>query len=257
MEQSSKYLDADSAASIILSFRNAGNKLIILDYDGTLVPFRCEPEKALPDDDLKDLLRQMSIISNLDLVIISGRNSSFLESIFGDINVFLFAEHGASHRIDDVWRSIETDTTWKEEIASIVRESVDKTPGSDIEIKQNSIVWHFRKSDSVQAETEASGLIMKLASVCNKNNLTIMKGRKIVEVKPSYYTKGTAIVSFFDLDRYDFILAAGDDVTDEDLFEELPSEAIKIHVNKTSDVSDYSVRNSPDFVAFLKKLAGQ
>ena len=81
-----------------------------------------------------------------------------------------------------------------------------------------------------------------------------MKGRKIVEVKPSEYTKGTAIINFFNCSEYNFILAAGDDTTDEDLFEALPETAVTIHVGQFSEISTYTLRNSVDFVNFLKSL---
>ncbi len=254
MDKSGKYLDAGIAASIVFSFRKSARKLILLDYDGTLVPFKCEPSTALPDPDLMKLLHEISAINDLDLVIISGRSSDFLESIFHSLNASLFAEHGAIFRINGKWESLENDTSWKEEISSIMEQYVDTTPGSNIEVKQNSLVWHYRRADSDPAEKNAALLVNRMFPVCSLNNLTIMKGRKIIEVKPSDYTKGTTIVNFFDCSKYDFILAAGDDVTDEDLFEALPQNAIKIHIGKISDISDYSLKNSFEFVDFLRAL---
>jgi trehalose 6-phosphate synthase/phosphatase len=123
-----------------------------------------------------------------------------------------------------------------------------------MEIKDNSIVWHYRKSDADQAMDQVSKLITKLTPVCNRCDLTIMKGRKIIEVKPSEYTKGTTILNFFNCSAYDFILAAGDDTTDEDLFEALPRSAITIHVGQSSDYSTCTARNSKEFVDFLDFL---
>ncbi len=256
MEHSHKYLDAAAAASIFESFRNPGKKLLLLDYDGTLVPFRCEPSKALPDNDLIGLLHEITAMADVELVIISGRNRDFLEMIFGDLDVSIFAEHGSIYRIDGAWNSLENDTSWKDEIGAIMNRSVNYIPGSNLEIKQNSLVWHFRKAENDIAEREAVTLINNLAEISNRYNLTIMKGRKIIEVKPSDYTKGTAIIRFFDCESYSFILAAGDDVTDEDLFEALPESAIKIHIGNASQIADYFIRNSIDFVSFLKEMIG-
>jgi len=247
-------MDVETASSIVFSFRKSEKKLIILDYDGTLVPFKCEPSTALPDDELMQLLHEISAIKKLDLVIISGRNRDFLEKIFINLKASIFAEHGAIYRIDGKWGSLESDTWWKDEILSIMQMYSDQTPGTNIEVKQNSLVWHYRKADDESAERKAALLVNKLITVCSMNNLTIMKGRKIIEVKPSDYTKSTAIINFFDCSEYDFILAAGDDVTDEDLFESLPGEAIKIHIGKISDISDYTLKNSFEFVDFLRSL---
>lgn len=254
MDQSAKYLDAENSASIVRSFRNSERKLILLDYDGTLVPFSCDPSKALPDDDLMHLLHSLSVVDKLDLVIISGRARDFLQKIFGNLRASLFAEHGAIFRIGGKWDSLKSDISWKDEVSAIMREAAGNTPGSSIEVKQNSLVWHYRKSDSELGEKGASELTGNLSAVCNRNNLSIMKGIKIVEVKPSGYNKGTAITSFFNCDNYDFILSAGDDVTDEDLFNALPERAVKIHIGKIPDTPGYTVRNSYEFISFLKTL---
>jgi trehalose 6-phosphate synthase/phosphatase len=254
VDQTAKYMDAGEMASIAFSFRKAESKLILLDYDGTLVPFQCEPAEALPDENLMKLLHRMSEVANLDLVIISGRSQEFLEKIFGDLKASLFAEHGAIYRIDGTWKHLENEISRKEEVSQIMQKFVNLTPGSFLEVKQNSLVWHYRKTESGLAETRSADLVNKLTPVCDNNNLTIMKGRKIVEIKPSDYTKGTAIISLFDCLSYDFILAAGDDVTDEDLFVALPKQAVKIHIGKFADISDFTIRNSPEFVSFLQLL---
>lgn len=250
-------MDAGEMTFIGSLFRHSERKLILLDYDGTLVPFQCEPSKALPGNDLMKLLHRMSEVVNLDLVIISGRSRDFLESIFNDLNASIFAEHGAICRIAGAWKHLENDTSWKDDVALIMQQFVILTPGSFLEVKQNSLVWHYRKSETVLAEERAAELIGDLTPVCDNNNLTIMKGRKIVEVKPSDYTKGTAIINLFDCSKYDFILAAGDDVTDEDLFEALPPGAHKIHIGKFADISDFTIKNSPEFVDFLRILLNE
>lgn len=250
-----KYLDKNDSVKIAESFRNARRKLILLDYDGTLVPFRCEPARALPDRELMQLLHRLSSSENVSLVIISGRNRDFLQNNFVDLNATLFAEHGALYRINGMWDGIENDTSWKAEIMKFMKEISDITPGSEIEKKKNSLVWHYRKAESGHAENMATLLIEKINSYCLSNNLTIMKGKKIVEVKPSRYDKGTAILNNFNCDSFDFILAAGDDVTDEDLFRALPVSAIKISIGQSSSNADFTLKNSEELVSFLKGLA--
>lgn len=254
MNYDEKYLDEKESAFISDLFRNSQKRLILLDYDGTLVPFNCDPAKALPGESLLRILKDLTSWQNLDLVIISGRHRTFLEDIFGDLDVTIFAEHGAIYRIRGIWDALENDLSWQDEVVRIIRDFVKSTPGSSLEKKENSIVWHYRKADSQLAGKHVGDLIDRLTPIGDANNLTIMKGRKIVEIKPSDYTKGTAIIKFFDCSRYDFILAAGDDVTDEDLFEALPSNAIIMHIGEYSPLSTYTVRNSEDFVAFLGRL---
>jgi trehalose 6-phosphate synthase/phosphatase len=250
----SKQIDAEKKAEISDLFHKSVNRLLLLDYDGTLVPYNVEPSKALPDDRLLNLLKILSGTEKNKLVIISGRDSDFLEFVFHDPGITLFAEHGSIFRINGKWDSLETDLSWKKEIRFIMQDYVISTPGTKLEEKKNSIVWHYRNAASITAETMAIELVTRLSPISIKHNLTIMNGRKIIEVKPSVYTKGTAVVSFIDCSRYDFILAAGDDVTDEDLFRMLPQNSIRIHVGKYSETADYIVSNSSDFVNFLESL---
>lgn len=250
-----KYLDSEESNRVLNAFASSKRKLMLLDYDGTLVPYHCEPSRALPDEFLMKLLHDLSAIPDSDLVIISGRHRDFLESIFSDLDATLFGEHGAVFRVGGKWDALENDISWQQEIEEIIAEAVESTPGSNLEKKESSIVWHYRKANADLVEKRIPKLIKQLTPSCNRNNLTIMKGRKIVEVKPSEYTKGTAIMNFFDCSKYDFILAAGDDTTDEDLFEALPPSAITIHVGHSSDLSTYTIKNSTDFVSLLNSLS--
>lgn len=247
-----KQIDAEKTAAISAFFNKSVNRLLLLDYDGTLVPYASEPSRALPDNSLLNLLKKLS--EKTRLVIISGRDKDFLESVFHDFDVTLFAEHGSIFRINGNWNSIETDLTWKKEIRLIMQEYVFSTPGASLEEKKNSLVWHYRNADKGTAGHKARELISRLSETCTRHDLSIVAGRKIIEIKPSHYTKGTAIMTFFDCSIYDFILAAGDDVTDEDLFEVLPENAIKIHIGQHSGTADYTIGNSSDFVNFLKSL---
>jgi trehalose 6-phosphate synthase/phosphatase len=249
-----KQIDAGITAAISRLFSESRNRLLLLDYDGTLVPYNGEPSKALPDGYLLNLLKALSGTEKNKVVIISGRDKTFLDSVFTDPRITLFAEHGSIFRINGKWDSIETDRSWKKEIRFIMQEYVISNPGTSLEEKKNSIVWHYRNAENGTAGLKAAELISSLSEPCMKYNLSIMNGRKIIEVKPSDYTKGTAIMSFFDCSTYDFILAAGDDVTDEDLFEVLPENAIRIHVGQYSETADYTIISSRDFVNFLGSL---
>jgi trehalose 6-phosphate synthase/phosphatase len=249
-----RQIDAEKIAEISDLFHKSVNRLLLFDYDGTLVPYNIEPSKALPDENLLNLLKKLSETERNKIVIVSGRDKDFLDLVFPNRGITLFAEHGSIFRINGKWDSLKTDLSWKKEIRIIMQDYVISTPGTKLEEKKNSIVWHYRNTESIMAGTKATELISMLSDICTKYNLTIMNGRKIIEVKPSDYTKGTAIMSFIDCSIYDFILAAGDDVTDEDLFEVLPQNAIRIHVGKHSEKANYIIANSSDFVNFLGSL---
>lgn len=250
-----KYLRKSQLNDIAASFKRSERQLIILDYDGTLVPFTGDPSKALPDPSLLKILKDLSAIETLDLAIISGRNRSFLDEIFGNLKMTIFAEHGALRRIDRKWESVyRKNLSWQTEILRIIQGITENTPGSFIEKKETAVVWHYRNCDKWLADVRVAQLINKLIYPCTRRHLQLMKGNKIVEVKPSEYTKGTAIKNYFECLNYDFILAAGDDTTDEDMFDALPDNAITIKIGNPSDKSRYTLEKSDSFVRLLKLL---
>jgi len=250
-----KNLNRGQSIEIIEAFKNAKRRLIILDYDGTLVPLYNDPAEALPDKPLLTLLKALIGTKGVDLAIISGRDKTFLDSIFGELDITLFAEHGAQRRVNGTWESVfRPDLSWQPEIIKIIQDVTDNTPGSQLEKKNTSLVWHYRNTDKWLANLRSAQLVNKLISPCNRRQLHLMRGDKIVEVKPSEYTKGTTINSFFNCDDYEFILAGGDDTTDEDMFAALPKDAITVKVGKPSDKSRFTLENSSEFIKLLRSL---
>lgn len=79
---------------IVTDFTSAQKRILFLDYDGTLVSFQNRPEQASPDEELKDIIRQLCDTPNLTVVIISGRDKTTLEKWFGSFKLDIVAEHG-------------------------------------------------------------------------------------------------------------------------------------------------------------------
>jgi trehalose 6-phosphate synthase/phosphatase len=250
-----KLLQSHQLKAIADRFNNSQKRLVILDYDGTLVPFTKDPSMALPKAPLIKLLKDVQKLENVEMAIVSGRNKEFLDEIFRDLPVVIFAEHGAHRRIDGKWVSLyRKDLSWQAKIIKIMQDVTDDTPGSMIEKKETAIVWHYRNTDKWLSDLRASQLINKLIYPCTRNSLHLMKGNKIIEVKPAEYSKGTAIRNYFDCSNYDLILAAGDDTTDEDMFDALPKSAITFKIGEPSEKAKYTISTSEDFVKFLRLL---
>ncbi len=236
-------------------FLQAERRLFLLDYDGTLVSYKNDPKKASPSPDLKKLLRQITEMPNTDVAIISGRDIKTLESWLGDLPIQLAAEHGAYHREEQFWvRNFTVDDLWKEEILQIMQDITDKTPGSLIESKDSALVWHYRKADVRLSDLRVTQLVDLLIYPCTKQNLQIMKGNKIVEVKVPGVSKGNSARLIISKKKYDFILCAGDDTTDEDMFKEIPTESFSIKIGQISENARFNLPGSKEFLNLLKTL---
>lgn len=249
-----KKIGKELAEQINNLYRKAKKRLIILDYDGTLVPIVKNPEMAIPSQELLGTLRELAEDKQNKLVISSGRNTEFLDKWFGDNGFDLSAEHGAFYKEHGEWKaSVHTLFPSDEEVFDIMRQIVEKTPGSKMEQKKTALVWHYRNCDKWLAELREKQLIDALMMPCARLNLLIMRGNKVVEVKTIGVNKGTEATRLLGRDHYDFVMAMGDDITDDDMFHALPPEAITVKVGSISDHARFSLAQSGT-VAFLKSL---
>jgi trehalose 6-phosphate synthase/phosphatase len=223
-------------------YKKGKKRLLILDYDGTLVPIVKLPELAIPEDQLIQTLRALAADKKNTVVISSGRDVDFLDKWFGKLGLNLAAEHGAFYKAQGKWLENSAATfPLDEELFNIMQQIVDKTPGSKLEIKKTSIVWHYRNCDKWLADLREKQLINALMMPCARLNLQIMRGTKVVEVKTVGFNKGTEAIRLMGMDDYDFVMAMGDDVTDDDMFHALPGEAVTIKVGSISNHARFSM----------------
>lgn len=243
---------------IISTYRAARKRLLLLDYDGTLVDFASAPSKARPNAHVLELIASLSADKRNRIIIISGRDKQTLDNWFGDMPVGLAAEHGAFNKKDDGWQSmLEPRGQWKDDVKSIMGNVVSSVPGSRIEEKETAIVFHYRFSpDLKSARTEAKLLAKNLLSALNSHSLEIRRDERemVVEVKQAGINKDQVAYEWLKHGGYDFILCAGDSTSDEAMFKVLPPYAISIKVGPEVTDARYRVDNPDSLMQFLTNL---
>lgn len=242
---------------LIRAFREGKKRLLLLDYDGTLVPLVKRPEKAKPDAGLLSLIGNLLGLGKTEVVIISGRDKETLGNWFADLNVGLIAEHGAWIKAPKAeWETLQPLTSqWKIELQPILRHYVDRTPGSFVEEKDFSLVWHYRRVDPALAERRLSELKDTFLQLAAAYNLGVLEGNKIIEIKNSGVDKGQAALKWLARSKWDFVLAVGDDRTDEDLFGILPRDAYSIRVGIRPSQAKFNVSSPRDVRTLLQELS--
>jgi trehalose 6-phosphate synthase/phosphatase len=252
----SKLLSAAAKWDIIGRYKASRRRLILLDYDGTLTPLARYPAMAKPDVALIKLLSQLVAEVKNSVVITSGRERRSLEEWFGTLGVGLMAEHGAWVRVaeQDWQRTRPAAGAWKPDLLPILEIYSDRLPGSFVEEKEDAIAWHYRMADPEQAALCAAELLDHLVGLTANTELQVMQGQKIVEVRRAGIDKGSAAALWLASGPFDFIVAAGDDTTDEDLFKALPPSAVTIRVGITATQAQYNLRNCAEVVELLGAL---
>ncbi len=218
----------------------------MLDYDGTLVGFNMNPEKCAPDESLKKLLTKLGADTQNTVVVISGRKRETLEEWLEGLPVSIVAEHGVWERNEaHEWTKnvSENANSWMEQGMEIMNFYVDRTPGSFIEEKSHSLVWHYRKVEKGLGEIRKSELTSHLKHMLNDRGLQVLDGHFVVEVKPSVINKGLVAARWYDEFNPDFCFCIGDDVTDEDMFATLPKESYTIKVGSGQSQARFSTES--------------
>ena len=236
---------------LIKVFKKANKKIIFLDYDGTLVVFNEKPHLAIPDANLLQLIDALCALPNTDVAIVSGRDQAFLDKWFASLPVTLVAEHGHFIKKSGAgWNgTVIGKKDWMVDVMPIFETFTDRTPGTFIEEKQNSLVWHYRKTDPELA----SGRVVEIKTVLSSlisDELTILDMEKALEVVDRQVNKGSAVFEINNQNTYDFILCIGDDITDENMFVSLPDHAHTIKVGRKPTSAKYYIEN----VTQVKKL---
>ncbi len=236
-------------------YRQAESRLFLLDYDGTLVKFYTNPSDAFPSEKLLKLLSRLKANPRNHIVITSGRDRQTLDKWLGSLNIDLAAEHGAFFKKNGKWHENIEKIEWDDEILGIIVHTVRRTPRSRIEIKDTALVWHYRDVDNWLAELRVNQLVDALMNPSSRHNLQIMKGNKIVEVKSPNFNKGLEAKRIINEGNYDFVMAIGDDTTDEEMFMALPDNAVTIKVGKNTKTSKYNIPTQQETLEFLDQLA--
>ena len=126
-----------------------------------------------------------------------------------------------------------------------------------MEEKAASIVWHYRNADEEIASLRINELKDDLYEILkNELKLNVLEGDKVLEVKSILYDKGTVATALLNKENYDFILALGDDSTDEDLFRVIPDYGFTIKVGSKPTNARFNIRNQSQIFEILNLFTG-
>lgn len=239
------------------AYRNAQKRLILLDYDGTLIPFYNKPEEAVPGDVIKDLVAKLAKNKRNRVMLISGRDAATLENWFKNSSIDIVAEHGSMHReAEKEWTTpTRLNLSWKEDVKICIEKYVKLIPGSFTEEKKFSVAWHYRAIENIDEEAIKLSLSKELMMLNMHNDFDILHGNKVIEIKSSLTNKGKFVDRYLEKNTFDFVLAIGDDVTDEDMFNALKEKhhyTIKVGLGHTA--ARFNLVGVNNVLSFLEQL---
>jgi trehalose 6-phosphate synthase/phosphatase len=234
-------------ATAVEKIKAAKRLILFLDYDGTLVPFALSPELAVPDPALQELLRRLAARPRTEVHLVSGRSSGFLEHWFGNLGLYLTAEHGAESKYpgEKAWvPHADLSIEWREKVRPVLADYANRTPGAFIELKRFGVAWHWRPADPEFGARQARELMVHLDQLLANSPVECIAGNRVVELKPIGVSKADVVRRSFERHGAKAAyLALGDDRTDRDLFAAMPEGGISIQVGNGPSIADLRLPN--------------
>jgi trehalose 6-phosphate synthase/phosphatase len=252
-------MDRKAETEIKEKFRNAMKRLVLLDYDGTLVNHTPIPDSARLPEQMSDIIIKLVDNPRTEIYVITGRSCKDIDRFLNHIPINIIAEHGAIMKTGGVWKDLISDNClWKKAIMPILNQATITCPESYVEGKNFSLAWHYRNVAHDLGYSSSRKLIHLLNERIHFYDLKILDGNKVVEILSNETGKGSAVKKLFNQNSFDFVLSIGDDATDEEMFEYFfhNSKAFTIKVGEGDTFAKYKLSSISDVESFLKQLSG-
>jgi trehalose 6-phosphate phosphatase len=217
-------------------FRSAAKPLLMLDYDGTLAPFRVDRFKALPWAGVRELLTDIQNHGRTRLVIITGRPASEIAPLLDvEWTPEVWGLHGAERLHPDGRKEMTKTPAASRRRLDEVESKLDRDAfGGLFEKKENAAVMHWRGVPAQRAkliEKQTRKLFEPLAQVYG---LTLLEFEAGLELRAGP-EKGDAVTALLKETTDGKLQPAaylGDDITDEVAFRAIKGHGLGILVRR-------------------------
>ncbi len=255
-----KAMNGDEATQLCQAFAAAPQRIIILDYDGTLRELASRPELAQPTPEILSHLQNLAALPATEVHLVSGRPADVLQEWFGELPIHMAGEHGAiSKAKGESWQAPQSSRLdWMPRVEQMLTEVTREVPGSMLERKQFSIAWHYRRADLDYGLWRARELHSTLETELGHHGVEVIAGHRVIEVRAAGINKGSYVQQVVqDLDSDSFILCVGDDRTDKDMYRALPAHGVSIQVGKVIEEAKYTIPSPAKVRELLQLLSEQ
>ena len=247
---------ADAWPQVIARIRDAAHRLLLLDFDGTLVRLRRHPDDVRFSARGRKILERLAGHKNLTIAVVSGRELGKIQNLVGVEGIRYVGLHGAERAGETTVPSIAA-RQMVESALKTAQTGLAGLRGIEIEDKRLSFAVHYRGARP-PAIQKASRVVADIVAASN-DKLRILYGKKVWELLPREFPgKGAAVLELFALlPEKKIAIYFGDDETDEEAFSVLPDQ-ITVNVGGGGNThASFYVRSPSEVLQFLSRLEKQ
>lgn len=234
----------------------ARERALLLDYDGTIAPFRANRNQAFPYAEVPELLDSIMSTCGTRVVVISGRPAVEIRPLLGSIpQPEIWGAHGVERLLPD--GSYEVLPLPEAAISALTEAAVrlrNEGLGHLCESKAGALAIHWRGLKRTQVEQVRETAYRSLVSLACQADLRIVEFDGGVELRVRGGNKAHAVRTVLSEVAEDVPIAyMGDDVTDEDAFQEVNARGLTVLVRPTLRASKAQVwlRPPEELIQFL------
>lgn len=253
-------------------FTSSHRRLFLLDYDGTLANFSKTPTMYSSPQRILNILSNLTSNPRNIVFVVSGRSRANLDDIFSRVpGLGLCAENGCFMRSPNgKWESTveDMDLSWRAPVRDIFHFYTERTPGSTIEEKEIGLVFHFSNAEHPSyGAWQAAECCNHLSDALGNYHIHTLTGNKNIEVMPKNISKGAVASRILREEGsehpFDFVLAIGDDRSDEDMFDTVNKMSNQIQhiitatVGAKSSEADFFLPGTMSVLSALENLVGK
>jgi trehalose-phosphatase len=247
-----------SLESFFERLATADERVLMLDYDGTLAPFREKRDEAVPYPGVRQRLKKLITSDAVRLIIISGRRVRDIGPLLGlDPLPEIWGSHGAERLIsDDDYRLVDLGEKVQEGFDKIDNWAERENLTAVLEVKPAGRAFHWRGFPEAQKERIEHNVRGYWEHRAEDYELNLHHFDGGLELKAASVNKGNATKSILsELTSNAAIAYLGDDRTDEDAFRALNSHGLRVLVRpeKRETDADIWLRPPEELIDFLDR----
>ena len=236
--------------------RRAGGGLLMLDYDGTLAPFRRDPARAGPWPGVRRLLQRISVNPRTRVVVVTGRSVEDLLRVYAPpAPVEVWACHGWEHFAHGRHTRLPLPAGCGSDLRRALEAVADLLArGARLEVKPASLALHVRGLPAARAAALLAEGRRRWRVVCRAGRLGLLQFAAGIEIIARGRGKGVVVDEL--LARAlpgERVAYLGDDVADEEAFRRVRrrGEAIRVATRCSATAAGKTLRPPVELLAYL------
>jgi trehalose-phosphatase len=255
MQVLSDHFDLDS---FFTNLEKSQKPILLLDYDGTLAPFKVKRDEAVPYPGIREILNRILNADHTHVVVISGRRVSDVTDLLKlDIQPEIWGSHGNERLFSDgSYKLAELSVKESEGLERGIKWAKEQGLDANLEEKPAGLAFHWRGMDQSRAEEIEKKVLDTWIPLQKDFNLKLLNFDGGIEIKVAGRDKGNAVRSVLrEFSETDTIAYLGDDLTDEDAFKVLQGKGLCVLVRKElrETLADLWIEPPDELLHFLQR----